>query len=65
MGTHFLTHVQIHVLGENATYPIAPPWRMLAALLLLAGISPLPRHACPAHPMPVDSGMFNGGFRDR
>jgi len=62
MDTHFLTHVQIHLLGESATHPIAPPWRVLAALLLLAGISPLRRRVYPAHPKAAHSGTFNCGF---
>jgi len=36
MDTHFCTHERVHLLGDNATYPIEPPWRALAALLLLA-----------------------------
>ncbi len=55
---------ELHRLGESATHPIEPPWGTLAALLLLAGISLLPRRALPAHPMPAHSGAFNRRFQD-
>lgn len=46
---------------ESATRPIEPPWRTLAALLLLAGRCLLPRRALPAHAMTAHSGVFNRG----
>ena len=33
-------HEQVHHSGDSATHPIEPPWRTLAALLLLAGGEP-------------------------
>jgi hypothetical protein len=50
------------LLGKRATHPIEPLWRALGALLLLAGKSPLRRHAFPAHPMTAHSGPFNSSF---
>ncbi|HYW56760.1 MAG TPA: hypothetical protein VE934_07360 [Polaromonas sp.] len=47
---------------KSATHPIAPPWSVLAALLLLAGISPPRRHALPAHPMTAHSDASNHRF---
>ena len=46
---------------EGATHPIEPPWRTLAALLLLAGKCLLPRRALPAHTMTAHSGASNCG----
>jgi hypothetical protein len=46
---------------ESATRPIEPPWRTLAALLLLAGRCLLSRRALPAHAMTAHSGAFNRG----
>jgi hypothetical protein len=62
MSTHFSGYEGHHYLGESATHPIAPPWRGLGALLVLAGIS-LPRPlAYPAHPMTAHSGASNRRF---
>ena len=44
-------HEAPHLLGENATHPIAPPDSALAALLLLAGRSQLRRKRL-ARPLP-------------
>jgi hypothetical protein len=63
MNTHVLIHVYVHLLGRSATHPIEPPWRALAALLLLAGISPPRRLVLPAHPMTAHSGASNCGFQ--
>ncbi len=46
---------------EGATHPIEPPWRTLAALLLLAGRCLLRCRALPAHIMTAHSGAFNRG----
>ncbi|WP_332775503.1 hypothetical protein, partial [Polaromonas sp.] len=62
MNTYLFAHARVHFLGDSATHPIEPPWRALAALLLLAGISLLPRRALPAHPMAAHSGASNCGF---
>jgi len=63
MSTHFFRHEHLHHSGDSATHPIGPPWGALAALLLLAGMSPPRRHALPAHPMTAHSGAFNCGFQ--
>ncbi|MDO9401291.1 MAG: hypothetical protein Q7T46_07570 [Polaromonas sp.] len=72
MGADFRAHELAHRWDQSATHPIAPPWRALAALRLLAGISLPRRHALPAHsmtahsmtahPMTAHSGASNGGF---
>jgi len=49
-------------LGESATRPIAPRCGTLAALLLLAGTSPLRRHALSAHRITAHSAMSNCRF---
>jgi hypothetical protein len=59
MHIEILGHERAYRLGESATYPIEPPWGALAALLLVAGGSLLPRRALPAHPMTAHSGAFN------
>jgi hypothetical protein len=51
-----------HRLGESATRPIAPRCGTLAALLLLAGMSPLRRHALPAHRITAHSAVSNCRF---
>lgn len=50
---------------EGATDPIELSVRALAALLLLAGMSPLRRRALPAHPLKAHSGLSNGRFQGR
>ena len=62
MNSYFPGFEALHHLGDSATHPIAPPWRVLAALLLLAGISLPRRRALPAHPMTAHSGASNRGF---
>ncbi|MES2051824.1 MAG: hypothetical protein V4455_07660 [Pseudomonadota bacterium] len=59
MFRQFSVPVAVHRSSTCATHPIAPPWRVLAALLLLAGISPPPRHVLPSHPMTTHSGTSN------
>ncbi|MDO8372532.1 MAG: hypothetical protein Q7T39_11445 [Polaromonas sp.] len=49
-------------MSQNATHPIEPPWRALAALRLLAGRRLPRRLALPAHPMTAHSGASNCGF---
>ncbi|MCZ8258355.1 MAG: hypothetical protein O9327_22125 [Polaromonas sp.] len=46
---------------ESATRPMEPPWRTLAALLLLAGRPLLHRCVLPAPTMTALSGAFNRG----
>ncbi|MGH8831269.1 MAG: hypothetical protein ACREXV_09260 [Polaromonas sp.] len=62
MNTNFTGFEKLYSLGESATHPIAPPWRGLGALLVLAGISLLPPHAYPVHPMTAHSGASNCRF---
>ncbi|XVJ70655.1 MAG: hypothetical protein HEQ39_14260 [Rhizobacter sp.] len=48
--------------GGNATHPIEPRCGTLAALLLIAGMSPLLRRALPAHLIAAHSGASNCRF---
>ena len=52
-----------HRVGDSATRPIRPRCGALAALLLLAGMSPQRRRALPAHRIAARSGAFNCGFQ--
>jgi len=49
--TSIFDHEATHLLGENATHPIAPPDSALAALLILAGTSQQRRERL-ARPLP-------------
>jgi MYXO-CTERM domain-containing protein len=62
MNTEIFDHEVIHLMGEGATDPIEPPGSALAALLLLAGSSPLRRRALTAHPLTAHSGPSNCRF---
>ena len=62
MQTKMFSSFSICAVGDIATPPIEPPCGALAALLLLAGMSPLPRRALPSHPMTAHSGASNCGF---
>ncbi len=62
MDTEILDHEGAHLMGEGATDPIEPPGSALAALLLLAGRSPLRRRALPALPLTAHSDPSNCGF---
>ena len=46
MNASFRAHEQGHLKGDNATHPIEPRWRLLAALLPLALTSPQRRQPC-------------------
>src|SRR3954453_20730076 len=48
-----------HRRGESATHPCAPRSTRHAALLLLAGRSPLRRRALPGTPIAARTGAFN------
>ncbi len=63
MNINFSALEELHRLGESATHPIAPPWRGLGVLLVLAGSSLLPPLAYPAHPMTPHSGASNCRFQ--
>lgn len=63
MNTEKPGHEGVDLMGESATNPIAPPGSALAALFLLAGMSPLRRRALPAHPLTAHSGLSNCGFQ--
>jgi hypothetical protein len=62
MNTEISTHDDPHRFGESATHPIEPRCGALAALLLLAGMSPPRRRALPAHRIAAHSGASNCGF---
>jgi len=62
MGDHFRTPELFHPGCDSAKHPIEPPWRVAAALLHIAGISPQRRHALPARPMTAPLGASNCGF---
>ena len=48
MNADFCAHGGRHLSGDNATHPIEPRCGTLAALLLLAGMSPQRRLPCRA-----------------
>jgi hypothetical protein len=52
----------VHLMGERAMHPSAPRSGRHAALLLLAGRSPLRRHALPGTPITALSGASNYRF---
>ena len=72
MKIDICTHDNVHLLGESATRPIEPRYGALAALLLLAGMSPQRqaqarrrarlRHALLAHRIAAHSGASNFGI---
>ena len=62
MNIDICTHDNVHLLGESATRPIEPRYGALAALLLLAGMSPQRRHALLAHRIAAHSGASNFGI---
>ena len=57
MNAEIFSHDDHHRLGDSATHPIEPRCDTLAALLLLAGMSP------PGRPKPVLSLVEGGEFR--
>ncbi len=59
MLTCIIDYEATHLLGENATYPIAPPDSALAALLILAGRSQRRRRALPGPCLTAHSGASN------
>ncbi len=63
MNTDNFGHEEVCLMNEGATDPIEPPGSALAALLLLAGISPLRRRALPAHSLTAHSGPSNCRFQ--
>jgi hypothetical protein len=62
MNSRIGVHEAFHLFGDNATHPIEPRCGALAALLLLAGISPQRRCALPAPRSLAHSGASNCGF---
>ena len=72
MNADVRDHDEHHRMGNSATHPIRPRCGALAALLLLAGMSPQRqapakrrarlRQALPAHRIAARSGAFNCGF---
>ena len=62
MNIKFFASDQAYLLGDSAMHPIAPRSTHHAALLLLAGRSPLRRRALPGTPITAHSGASNCGF---
>ena len=62
MNTGIRDHDQLHRVGESATHPIEPRCGALAALLLLAGMSPQRRRALPVPHITTHSGASNCRF---
>jgi len=62
MNAEIFSHDDHHRLGDSATHPIEPRCGTLAALLLLAGMSPQRRRALPARRITAHSGASNCGF---
>lgn len=62
VNTENFDHEAVHLVGQSATGPTEPPGRALAALLLLAGSSPLRRRALPAHTLTAHSDLSNCRF---
>jgi len=62
MNIEICTHDHFHLLGESAKHPIEPRCAALAALLLLAGMSPQRRRALPARRIAAHSGVSNCSF---
>jgi len=62
MNTEYRSHDHAHLQGESATHPIEPRCGTLAALLLLAGMSPQRRRALPARRITAHSGASNCRF---
>jgi len=52
-------HDHRHLWGDSATHPIEPRCGTLAALLLLAGMSPQRRRALPARRIAAHPGASN------
>ena len=59
MFAEFLMPVHGHGWGDSATHPIERRNSTLAALLLLAGLSPLRRRDLPAQRFTAHSGASN------
>jgi hypothetical protein len=62
MNMKISVHDHPHLLVESATRPIELRYGALAALLLLAGMSPQRRLALPAHRITAHSGASNYRF---
>jgi hypothetical protein len=59
MNIEISAHEAHHLFGESATHPIEQCFGLLAALLLLAGMSPLRRRALPSPRITAQSGASN------
>jgi hypothetical protein len=62
MNTGFFSFDHVHLMGDNATHSPAPRSPRHAALLVLAGISPLRPRALPGTPITALASAFNCGF---
>ena len=58
-----LAHDNFHLADDSAKHPIEPRYGTLAALLLLAGMSPQRRHAWPTHRIVAHSRASNCDFQ--
>ncbi|HJV94745.1 MAG TPA: hypothetical protein VJ608_01860 [Albitalea sp.] len=59
MTTYIRVHVPRSAAVTSATHPSGPHCGTPAALLLVAGMSPRPHRALPAHRIAARSGAFN------
>jgi hypothetical protein len=63
MNIDFCNFDEIHRLGENATHSSAPRSPRHAALLVLAGSSPLRPRVLPGTPITALASAFNCRFQ--
>ena len=63
MTSHFFATDPLQPIGESATHPTELRGDRLAALLLLAGMSPRRRHALPPCRRAAHSGVSNRRFQ--
>ena len=63
MTSNFFATNPLHPTGESATQPTELRGDRLAALLLLAGMSPRRRHALPPRRRAAHSGVSNRRFQ--
>jgi hypothetical protein len=59
MNIELCSFDRVHLLGERAMHPPAPPSPRHAALLVVAHASALPPRVLPGTPMTALAGAFN------